>query len=40
MWGAISEERTDLSFKIAAGPPQRTHIYRLRTLATILLHEF
>jgi hypothetical protein len=25
MWGALSDERTGLSFKIAAGPRQRSH---------------
>jgi hypothetical protein len=25
MWGALSDERTDLSFTIAAGPSQRSH---------------
>jgi hypothetical protein len=25
MWGALSDERTDLSFTIAAGPRQRSH---------------
>jgi hypothetical protein len=25
MWGALSNERTGLSFKIAAGPRQRSH---------------
>jgi hypothetical protein len=25
MWGALSEERTGLSFTIAAGPSQRSH---------------
>jgi hypothetical protein len=28
MWGALSDERTRLSFRIAAGPRQRSHIYR------------
>jgi hypothetical protein len=28
MWGALSDERTDLSFTISAGPRQRSH-YRL-----------
>jgi hypothetical protein len=28
MRGALSDERTGLSFKIAAGPRQRSHIYR------------
>jgi hypothetical protein len=26
MWGALSDERTDLSFTIAAGPRQRSHL--------------
>jgi hypothetical protein len=25
MWGALSDDRTDLSFTIAAGPPQSSH---------------
>jgi hypothetical protein len=25
MWGALSDERTGLSFTIAAGPPQHSH---------------
>jgi hypothetical protein len=29
IWGALSDERTDLSFAIAAGPRQRSH-YRVR----------
>jgi hypothetical protein len=28
MWGAFSDERMGLSFKTAAGPCQRSHIYR------------
>jgi hypothetical protein len=38
--GALSHERTGLSFAIAAGPRQRSNIYRLRNLAAILFHEF
>jgi hypothetical protein len=26
MWGALSDERTGLSFTIAAGPRQRSHL--------------
>jgi hypothetical protein len=29
MWSALSEERTGLSFTIAADPRQRSDIYRL-----------
>jgi hypothetical protein len=29
MWGALSDERMDLSFTIAAVPRQCSHIYRL-----------
>jgi hypothetical protein len=29
MWGALSDERTDLSFTIASGPRQRSH-FRVR----------
>jgi hypothetical protein len=28
MWGALSDERTGLSFTIAADPRQHSHIYR------------
>jgi hypothetical protein len=37
MWGAISDERTNLSFTIVAGPPQRSHsrVRVLLELATI-----
>jgi 3',5'-cyclic AMP phosphodiesterase CpdA len=31
MWGSLSEERTGPSFAIAAGPQQRSHIYRGHT---------
>jgi hypothetical protein len=31
MWGSLSDERTDLSFTIAAGPRQRSH-FRARAL--------
>jgi hypothetical protein len=40
MWGALSDERTDLSFIISASPRQRSHIYRLWPLAAIWLPEF
>jgi hypothetical protein len=40
LWGALSDERTGPSFIIAAGRRKRSHIYRLRTVAAILLHEF
>jgi hypothetical protein len=40
MNGALSNERTGLSFMIAAGPRQSSHIYGLRILAAILLQEF
>jgi hypothetical protein len=30
MWGALSDERTGLSFKIAAGPRDHTVFYSLR----------
>jgi hypothetical protein len=29
MWGVLSDERTGLSFTVAAVPRQRSHIYRL-----------
>jgi hypothetical protein len=32
MWGALSEARTGLSFKISAGSRQRSHYRRLRIL--------
>jgi hypothetical protein len=31
MWGALSDERTGLSFTVAAGPRQRSH-FRVRVL--------
>jgi hypothetical protein len=34
MWGALSDERTGLSFTIAAGPRQRSH-FRVRVLVTV-----
>jgi hypothetical protein len=40
IWGVLSDETTGLSFKIAAGPRQRIHIYRVWTLAAIMLDEF
>jgi hypothetical protein len=40
MWGALSGEKTGLSFTISVGTCQCMHIYRLWTLAAILLHEF
>jgi hypothetical protein len=42
MWVALSDVRTGLLFisVIAAWPRQRSHIYRIWILETILLHEF
>jgi hypothetical protein len=40
MWGVLSDVKMGLSFVVAAGPHQRSHIYCLWTLAAILLHEF
>jgi hypothetical protein len=37
---APSDKRPCLSFTIAAGPRQRSHIYHLLTFVAILLHEF
>jgi hypothetical protein len=40
MWGALSDQRMGLSFTIAGGPRQCSHIYSLQTLTAVLLHEF
>jgi hypothetical protein len=40
MCGTVCDERTGLSFAIAAGSRQHSHIYRPWTLLAILLHEF
>jgi hypothetical protein len=40
LWGFLSDERTGLSFIIAAGLRKRSHLYRLWTVAASLLHEF
>jgi hypothetical protein len=38
MWGAVSDERTGLSFTIAPGPRQRSH-FRIRYLVYCLRFE-
>jgi hypothetical protein len=40
MEGPLSDEKTGMSFTIAAGPRQRSHIYDLWILGLIFLHDF
>jgi hypothetical protein len=40
MWGTLSDKMMGLLFTVAAGPNQHIHIYCLRILVAILLHEF
>jgi hypothetical protein len=39
-WGALSDERTGLSFTMAAGPRQRSHFYCLRLETSLFVASY